>query len=89
MKTTLIFPDELLIEVKHEAVRQQRKLKDLVPELVRLGLKAQRLDRGILDKDDATAWLKQWQSLGKRMTAKMKSGDSLVAGLEADRGSRG
>jgi len=38
MKTTLVFPDDLMTEVKIEAVRQHKKLKDFVPELVTAGL---------------------------------------------------
>jgi len=90
MKTTLSFPDDLLTEVKHEAVRQHRRLNDLVPELVRLGLTAQRqTPTGLQCRETANAWLTEWQSLGSRMTKKARATGSLVATLEADRASRG
>ena len=89
MKTTLSFPDSLLTEVKHEAVRQHRRLNDLVPELVRLGLAAQRQAPTEMQcRETANAWLTEWQSLGSRVAKKAHQG-SLVKTLEADRGRRG
>jgi plasmid stability protein len=41
MKTTLDLPDELMREIKVRAAREDRKLKDLVTELLRQGLAAQ------------------------------------------------
>lgn len=38
MKTTLDLPDELIRTVKIRAVRENRKLKDLVADLLRRGL---------------------------------------------------
>jgi hypothetical protein len=38
MKTTLDLPDDLIREIKLRAVREDRKLKDLVAELLRSGL---------------------------------------------------
>jgi plasmid stability protein len=38
MKTTLDLPDELMREIKVRAAREDRKLKDLVAELLREGL---------------------------------------------------
>jgi plasmid stability protein len=38
MKTTLDLPDELMREVKIRAVKENRKLKDEVAELLRRGL---------------------------------------------------
>jgi hypothetical protein len=38
MKTTLDLPDELMREVKHRAVEENRKLKDTIAELLRIGL---------------------------------------------------
>jgi hypothetical protein len=38
MKTTLDLPDELMREVKHRAVEENRRLKDTVAELLRIGL---------------------------------------------------
>ena len=90
MKTTLSFPDSLLTEVKHEAVRQHRRLNDLVPELVRLGLVAQRqAPTGRQCRETADAWLAEWQSLGSRIAKNAREPGSLVKTLEAHRGSRG
>lgn len=41
MKTTLELPDELMRQVKMHAVRENRKLKDVVADLLRRGLVAQ------------------------------------------------
>ena len=38
MKTTLDLPDDLVREVKIRAVRENRKLKDAIADLLRLGL---------------------------------------------------
>lgn len=40
MKTTLDLPDELIRAVKLKAVRDGRKLKDAIAELLRMGLAA-------------------------------------------------
>ena len=38
MKTTLDIPDDLMREVKFRAIETDRKLKDMIAELLRLGL---------------------------------------------------
>jgi len=38
MKTTLDLPDDLMREVKLRAVEENRKLKDTIAELLRIGL---------------------------------------------------
>lgn len=38
MKTTIDLPDELMRAVKIRAVNEGRRLKDLVPELIKIGL---------------------------------------------------
>ena len=40
MKTTFDLPDALVKEIKHRAVREGRKLKDAMAELLRKGLAA-------------------------------------------------
>jgi len=96
MKTTLMFPDDLMIEVKIESVRRHRTLKDFVPELVRAGLAAQRqAAEGVAQDTEAmrhavaSGWMTGWQELGKRIDAKAVGSASSVALLEADRGTRG
>ena len=39
MKTTLDLPDDLMREIKVRAAREDRKLKDLVADLLRRGLR--------------------------------------------------
>ncbi len=38
MKTTLDLPDELMRDIKIRAIKENRKLKDAVADLLRLGL---------------------------------------------------
>ena len=38
MKTTLDLPDDLMRDIKIRAVKENRKLKDAIAELLRLGL---------------------------------------------------
>jgi len=42
MKTTIELPDDLMREIKVRAARQDRKLKDLIAELLRRGLAEER-----------------------------------------------
>jgi len=41
MKTTLDLPDELMRAIKVRAAQEDRKLKDLIADLLRLGLAAE------------------------------------------------
>ncbi|HEX5140508.1 MAG TPA: antitoxin [Dehalococcoidia bacterium] len=43
MKTTLELPDDLMREIKVRAAREDRRLKDVVTELLRKGLAAQEM----------------------------------------------
>ena len=45
MKTTLDLPDDLMREVKIRAVRENRKLKDAIADLLRRGLSRQKPGR--------------------------------------------
>lgn len=47
MKTTLDLPDDLLREVKIRAVKENRRLKDAVADLLRRGLSQQKADRKV------------------------------------------
>ena len=42
MKTTLDLPDDLMREIKVRAAREDRKLKDLIAELLRKGMAEER-----------------------------------------------
>ena len=89
----MILPDDLLTEVKIEAIHQHRKLNDLVPELIRIGLANQKatsaLGRKLTGRRRAQTWLEGWQKLGAGIERKAVSSESLVSILEADRGTRG
>lgn len=89
MKTTLEFPDDLMMQVKIEAARRRRKLKDLVPELVRAGLEAQRAEavdtRTTADLEAGARWLEEWLRLGTEWGAEDAPGPSAREILEADR----
>ncbi len=41
MKTTVELPDDLITEIKIRAVSEGRRLKDLIPELLRRGLESE------------------------------------------------
>ena len=49
MKTTLDLPDELVRRIKIEAAQSDRKLKDLVAQLLEAGLRASR-DGGAVEQ---------------------------------------
>ncbi|MEO8084964.1 MAG: hypothetical protein ABI780_14165 [Ardenticatenales bacterium] len=88
MKTTLEFPDDLMIQVKIEAARRRRKLKELVPELVRAGLDAQRgavVARSPADLAAGAQWLDDWLRLGAEWSAAAPARPSAREILEADR----
>lgn len=57
MKTTLELPDELMRSVKVRAARTDRKLKDVVTELIELGLEASEATPAA--SDPLHAWLEQ------------------------------
>ena len=85
MKTTLDLPDELITEVKIEAAKQKKKLNQLVPELIRAGLSAQRQrrppNRQLLEK-----WLEDWVQLGQAATRDLPPGPTATEILAEDRG---
>jgi plasmid stability protein len=59
MKTTLDLPDDLVKKVKLRAVREGRKLKDAIAELLRKGLAAARGEESkakpaVVGRDNAT-----------------------------------
>jgi len=47
MKTTLDLPDDLMREVKIRAVKENRRLKDAVADLLRRGLSQRRSERNV------------------------------------------
>lgn len=85
MKTTIELPDELVTEIKIEAAREKRKLKELVPELVRAGLRVRRAPRPV-ERDAAAKWLEEWVRLGEAATRGLPPGPTATEIVAADRG---
>ena len=84
MKTTIELPDDLLIEVKIEAARQRKKLKELVPDLVRSGLRASRTLAPVKTRE-SEQWLEEWVVLGEAATKGRPPGPTATEILAADR----
>ena len=84
MKTTIELPDELVTEIKIEAARQRKKLKELVPELVRAGLRARRVPESA-NRDAAERWLNAWVKLGEGATKNLPPSPSASEILAEDR----
>jgi hypothetical protein len=84
MKTTIELPDDLLTDVKIEAARQHKKLKELVPELVRAGLRAHRTPAPARSRESAQ-WLEAWVTLGEEAIRDAVSGPTATEILAADR----
>jgi hypothetical protein len=80
MKTTIDLPDDLLTEVKIEAARQHKKLKELVPDLVRARRAPAPADRRAMAQ-----WLKDWVKLGEVATKSLPAGPTATEILAADR----
>ena len=69
MKTTLDLPDELMREVKIRAVMEDRKLKDLIPDLLQRGLQKTESEKPPPKKLTGQEWIEKWQELGRRIEA--------------------
>jgi hypothetical protein len=88
MKTTVVFPDALMEEVKLEAARRHKKLKELVPELVQGGLDAQRQSRrgrAPMTPQEAAAWVANLKAIGREIEAHSQDSRTLVQILNDDR----
>ena len=85
MKTTIDLPDALVIEIKIEAARQKKKLKELVPELVRAGLDVRRTTAPP-DGQAMAKWLDEWVALGEAATRGLPSQPTATEILSEDRG---
>lgn len=84
MKTAIELPDDLLTEVKVAAARRHQKLKELVPELVRAGLRANR-SIGSAKTRESKQWLEAWLRLGEEATTGLGAGPTATEILAADR----
>jgi hypothetical protein len=87
MKTTVELPDEMLTELKVIAARERRKLREVVEQVVSLGLAARRQGpvTETTARASAEAWLRGWQALGQRIEDSSADPRSCVAILLADR----
>lgn len=85
MKLTVELPDELMTEIKIEAARQRRKLKQLVPELLRAGLNARRPSNPP-DGKAMTKWLDEWVELGESAMQGLPASPTATELLAEDRG---
>ena len=84
MKTTIELPDDLLTEVKIEAARQHKKVKELVPDLVRAGLRANRTLAPAKSRE-SEHWLEAWVKLGEAATKGRPPGPTATEILAAGR----
>jgi hypothetical protein len=87
MKTTVEMSDSLLTELKIIAAREHRRLRDVMEEIVALGLRAR--EQPVSDdaeaRDRAEDWLREWRDLGRRIEENSVDERSYVAVLLADR----
>lgn len=85
MKTTIELPDELVTEIKIEAARRRLKLKELVPELVRAGMRATR-EPAAGGRVAAERWLAEWVRMGAEATLDLPPGPPAGELVAAGRG---
>jgi hypothetical protein len=86
MKTTIDLPDQLMTEVKMLAAREQRKLGELVAELVRAGIDSRTRPMDQAEQQArAKEWLQEWLKLGEETLRDAPSSPTATEILEADR----
>jgi hypothetical protein len=86
MKTTIELPDQLMTEVKILAAREQRKLGELMAELVRAGLESRtRADGEAGQPASAEAWLAAWLKLADELMQDAPAGPTARALLGEER----
>ena len=89
MKTTVDLPDDLMTEVKIEAAVRRRKLKELIPDLLRAGLAADRERRAVqgesFSEQELEAWLAGMREIGADIQRRSVDPRSLVEILHDDR----
>ena len=91
MKTTIDLPEQLMDEVKELAAREQRKVNDLVVELVRVGIESrtrpanppQQTDQA--QREAGIRWLEEWVKLGEETLRDAPPGPTATEILDADR----
>jgi hypothetical protein len=87
MKTTVEMSDSLLTELKIIAAREHRRLRDVMEEVVALGLRSreQPVSNDAEARGRAEDWLQQWRDLGRRIEENSVDERSCVDVLLADR----
>lgn len=86
MKTTVELPDQLMTEVKILAAREQRKLGELMAELVRAGLEAHARPGGQGGQPpSAERWLAEWFRLADEVMRDAPDGPPARALLDEER----
>jgi hypothetical protein len=86
MKTTIDLPDQLMTEVKRMAAREQRKLDELMVELVRAGIENRTRPMGqTQEHTNAEQWLVDWLKLGEERLRNAPPGPTATEILAADR----
>ena len=87
MKTTVELSDNLLVELKVIAAREHRRLRDVMEEILALGLRARNkpASSDAEAQAEAEAWLEEWQDLGGRVEARSADDRACVEILLADR----
>lgn len=87
MKTTVEMSDSLLTELKVIAAREHRRLRDVMEEVVALGLRAREQpdSNDANAQESATAWLEEWRDLGRRIEEHSIDERSCVEVLLSDR----
>jgi hypothetical protein len=86
MKTTIEMPDDLMTEVKVLAAREQRKLGELMAELVRAGLEERTRGGAAGQPASAEEWLAAWLKLADALMQDAPAGPAARALLDEERG---
>jgi hypothetical protein len=86
MKTIIELPEQLLTEVKSLAAREQRKVDDLIAELVRAGIESRPhpVDPAQLQAS-AEQWVLDWVKSGEEMLRNAPPGPTATEILATDR----
>ena len=86
MKTTIELPDQLMTEVKILAAREQRKLGELMAELVHAGIESRtRADLPGGRPADAEQWMEGWLKLADELMQDAPDGPTTRELLDQDR----
>jgi hypothetical protein len=87
MKTTVEIPDALMTELKVLAAVERKRLREVMEEVLRAGLRARRggTGEGQDRRIQAEAWLREWQELGDEIEDSAVDPGSVVSIVIGDR----